>query len=158
MENSISEIRNVVIGVIVRAGEILLLQKRTDSGLDYYGLPGGGQDPGETLFQALERECLEEIAATVEIKHLLYVADFFKKRPPDAKSVRRRHLVEFVFECAVSESYVATCGNHPDKHQVDVVWMDLNKIGELALVPESLADHLSDLGKTEKSVYLGAIK
>lgn len=158
MENPISEIRNVVRGVIVRDGKILLLQKRAESGDEYFVLPGGGQNPGETLFQALERECLEEVAAKVEIKHLLYVADYFKKRIVDVSSVQLRHLVEFVFECAVSESYNASTGSHPDKHQIDVVWVDINTIGGLSLVPESLPDHLSNLGKLENSVYLGTIK
>lgn len=158
MENLISETRNVVRGVIVRDGKILLLQKRAESGDDYYVLPGGGQDSGETLFQALERECLEEIAATVEIKHLLYVADYFKKRIAGANAVQHRHLVEFAFECVVSDSYIASSGCHPDKHQIDVVWVDFNKLGGLVFVPESLPDHLKNLGKPGKSVYLGTIK
>lgn len=34
---------------------------------NYYKLPGGGQDEGETLEQALRRECQEEIGCAIEI-------------------------------------------------------------------------------------------
>lgn len=158
IDNPIPDIRNVVRGVIVRNNKILFLKKRAESGDEYFALPGGGQNPEETLSQALERECLEEIATTVEIKHLLYVADYFKKRRGDANANHHRHLVEFVFECTVCESYIASIGSHPDKHQIDVIWVDINKIGGLALVPESLPDHLTNLGKSVKSLYLGTIQ
>jgi 8-oxo-dGTP diphosphatase len=158
IDNPIPEIRNVVRGVIVRNDKILFLKKMAESGDEYFALPGGGQNPGETLFQALERECLEEIATTVDIKHLLYVADYFKTRSRDANASHHRQLVEFVFECTVSESYIASIGCHPDKHQIDVIWVSINKIDRLVLVPESLPDHLTNLGKSVKSLYLGTIK
>lgn len=157
MKNIETEIRNAVRAVIVRDGDVLLLKKRNELGDDYYALPGGGQDAGETLLQALDRECIEEISTMVEIKHLLYVADFFKQRKHSNGAESIRHLVEFGFMCTVPESYKAMSGNHPDKHQIDVVWVKMNDLNELPLVPKTLAAYLTDLDTIKNSVYLGEI-
>jgi 8-oxo-dGTP pyrophosphatase MutT (NUDIX family) len=45
-------------------GKIALLHV---AGHNYYKLPGGGIEPGETVEQALERECLEEIGCKIMI-------------------------------------------------------------------------------------------
>ena len=74
MENLLPLIRNAARALILRDGEILLLRKEDDDGSERYALPGGAQDPGETLRQALNRECLEEIGTEVEIRDLLHVA------------------------------------------------------------------------------------
>lgn len=35
-----------------------------------WGLPGGALEPGETIHEAVERECLEELGTPVTIRHL----------------------------------------------------------------------------------------
>jgi 8-oxo-dGTP pyrophosphatase MutT (NUDIX family) len=35
-----------------------------------WGLPGGALDPGETIHDALYRECIEELGCEVEVKYL----------------------------------------------------------------------------------------
>lgn len=158
MENIEAVIRNVVRAVIVRDEDVLLLKKRDELGNDYYVLPGGGQDTGETLFQALDRECVEEIATLVEIDRLLYVADYFKERNQSNGAKSIRHLVEFAFLCAVPKSYQAMCGSHPDKHQIDVVWVNLHELDRVTLFPKTLADYLVDLDRMKNSIYVGEIK
>lgn len=49
--------------VIVNDREELLLQRRTDTAL--WGLPGGGVELDETVFEALKREVVEETALEV---------------------------------------------------------------------------------------------
>ena len=113
------------------------------------------QDPGETLEQALQRECLEEIGTRVEIQDLLHVADYFRVRdtvPPSTK-----HLVEFLFLCTVPGSYVPVNGSHPDKHQVEVVWTSLTELDTLPIFPRSLAGYLQQSGQDDSPVYLGLI-
>jgi len=45
------------------AGRVLLL--KADYGDQAWGLPGGGLEPGETLHEALLRECREELGCEV---------------------------------------------------------------------------------------------
>ncbi len=47
-----------------------ILQLRSTHGAGGWGLPGGALDPGETIHEALARECLEELGCPVEIRHL----------------------------------------------------------------------------------------
>ena len=155
MEPIIPPIRNAARALILQDNNILLLRKDGYAGGERYALPGGGQDLGETLEQALHRECLEEIGTGVEIRDLVYVADCFK--PRDTEPPGTRHLVEFLFECTVPDDYVPGNGHHPDKHQVEVVWARLDTLAAMPLYPRSLAPHLTDLREGPGAVYLGVL-
>jgi len=156
MENIVPNIRNAVRAVIVRQGQVLMQKKEGGYLGERYTLPGGAQDLGETLGQALNRECIEEIGTPVEIISLLTVADFFKNRETDPPSTR--HLVEFLFHCTVPDDYVAHNGNHPDKSQVDVVWVDLNELSAMPLFPKSLSHWLPNCLQGEAATYMGLLE
>lgn len=56
-------------GVLVNdVGQILLL--RQTYGDLRWGLPGGAVDPGETVHEALVRECREELGCPIEVCYL----------------------------------------------------------------------------------------
>ena len=156
MENLLPVIRNAARALIMRDDRILLLRKEGYSDGERFALPGGGQDPGETLRQALLRECREEIGTQVLIHDLVHVADYFKARDTDPPSTR--HLVEFLFRCEVPESYIPMNGEHPDKHQVEVVWANLKTLRDKPLFPRSLAKFLDQsLVASPKNIYMGII-
>ena len=58
------KVRNSAKAVIIRDNKLLVLIKRDQDG-PYAVLPGGGQRWGETLPDALMRECQEEIGTLV---------------------------------------------------------------------------------------------
>jgi len=155
MEPIIPPIRNAARALILQGNNILLLRKDGYEQGERFALPGGGQDLGETLEQALQRECLEEINTRVEIRDLVYVADTFKPREGDPPGTR--HLVEFLFACTVPGDYAPRNGQHPDKHQVEVVWAALDELAAMPLYPRSLAPYLAALRENTGSVYLGTI-
>ena len=155
MENLDPSIRNAPRALIVRDGQILLLRKQGGERGERFALPGGAQDPGETLQDALNRECLEEIGTRVQIHDLVGVADYFK--PRDTRPPSTRHVVEFLFECTVPEDYTPHNGHRPDKHQLEVVWAELAGIGDMVLQPVSLADVIGGLRGGARGVYLGPI-
>jgi ADP-ribose pyrophosphatase YjhB (NUDIX family) len=155
MQNLLPVIRNAARALIVRDDRILLLRKAGYVDGERFALPGGGQDPGETLQQALLRECREEIGTLVQIHDLVHVADYFKARDTDPPSTR--HLVEFLFRCEVPESYVPVNGEHPDKHQVEVVWAQLDSLPGMPLLPRSLAVFLGKQLTASPNVYMGLI-
>ncbi len=141
--------------MIIRDSRILLIRKEYEDGSQRFALPGGAQDPGETLTTALDRECREEIGTDVRIVSLLHVADWFK--PRDTVPPSSRHLVEFLFACEVGESYTAQNGYHPDKHQVEVLWVELDRLDTIPLWPQSIAAPLSRIQQEKSAVYLGTV-
>jgi ADP-ribose pyrophosphatase YjhB (NUDIX family) len=147
MNNLIPGIRNAARAVIVRDGQILLLRKQGGGQGERFALPGGAQNLGETLAQALNRECQEEIGTAV---------DFFKHRDSDPPS--RRHLLEILFQCTVPSGYTPRNGYHPDKHQLEVVWMPVDDLPLINLLPASLSAYLGENSGDAAAVYLGEIE
>ncbi len=156
MDNLIPGVRNAVRALIVRDGKILLLRKDGYPKGERYALPGGAQDSGETLEQALNRECMEEIGTEVRINGLLHVADWFKHRDTEPPSTRQ--LVEFLFDCEVPADYRPRNGHHPDKHQVEVQWRELRELPGIRLLPQSLAEHLAEHPRGNGKIYLGNLE
>jgi len=148
-------IRNAARALIIRDERLLLLRKDGGDRGERYALPGGGQEHGETLQDALERECLEEIGIKVIVRDLLHVADWFK--PRDTVPPSTRQLVEFLFACDVPGNYEARNGHRPDKHQVDVVWIDLEQLSDVQLFPRSLSTYLTNCPNSRYGVYLGTM-
>ena len=136
MLNLEPNIRNAVRALIIRDRRVLLIRKKYVDGTEMFALPGGGQDTGETLETALVRECKEEVGTDISNIALLHVVDWFKLRNTIPPSTRQH--VEFLFACDVDDSYVAQNGHHPDKHQVEVIWVKLNALDNIPCHPNSM--------------------
>jgi ADP-ribose pyrophosphatase YjhB (NUDIX family) len=156
MENLAPDSRNAVRAVILRNSKVLLLKKTGGARGERYALPGGAQETGETLPQALFRECLEEIGARVEIGPLIHVADTFKKRDTDPPGIR--HVIEFLFLCRVADDYEARNGSKPDRSQVGVVWVAQSELASLPMFPGSLSHWLPLSLDAGAKVYLGVLQ
>lgn len=152
-ENLIPGIRNAVRAVITNDDSVLLQRKLDDNGTERYALPGGAQEHGERLTEALQRECEEEIGTRVEVIDLLFVGDYFKLRQTSPPSTRQ--LVEFLFACRVAPDYQPQNGPRPDKHQVDVLWVPLKQLAEIKLVPAGYIELL--LQQNPSRIYAGQL-
>ncbi|MFI7596414.1 NUDIX domain-containing protein [Actinoplanes sp. NPDC049681] len=60
--------------VIIRDGRVLMVHERSrrDGGREWWTLPGGGIDPGETAEDAVRREVLEEVGLVVKEARYLH--------------------------------------------------------------------------------------
>ena len=154
MTEILERIRITPRAVIVNENEILLQHKVYEDGSERYVLPGGAIEPGETIEQALIRECQEEIGTIIMVEKLLHVADFFRERKTSPPT--RRPQVELLCQCRVPEKYVAQNGPAPDKHQVAVEWVALSQLEE-RLYPPAIVDKLLNL-TINSPVYLGLIE
>ncbi|NIZ13655.1 NUDIX domain-containing protein [Phaeobacter sp. HF9A] len=130
-------IRVTARAVIWREGRVLVQVKQAEDGRIYLGLPGGRLEPGETLADAARREAWEEVAARVEVKSLLRVAEIYKRRPEGL-----RHQLEHLFLCHVDDTYLPQMGAEPDSKQIAVRWAD--PMAEAALFDPPYAMLLTD--------------
>lgn len=74
-----------------------------------WGLPGGALDPGETIHDALLRECLEELGSTVQVEYLSGVY---------AHPAVRSHA--FVFRCTLPDgARIQLSEEHTDARYFD---------------------------------------
>jgi 8-oxo-dGTP diphosphatase len=126
--------------LIIEAGRLLCLRKRGDIGV-YYVLPGGGQEPGELLPEALARECLEELGARAEIGPLRFVQEYVGRNHLFKQAHGGMHFVNLYFECRLLERPL-TRPLVPDQGQEALEWLDLDRLPEAAFFPRNLAGRL----------------
>lgn len=63
--------------IILHEEKLLVVKHRPES--DYYALPGGHLEPGESLLECVAREIVEELGVQPEIRRLLYIHTFEDK-------------------------------------------------------------------------------
>ena len=151
-------IRNSAKAIIIQ-GEKVLLTKNQDTDGYFYLFPGGGQEHGETIQQALIRECMEEVGQQVEIGELLHIREYIGKNHEYASADVDVHQVEYYF---ISKIVNETKGNieptNPDSHQVEIEWVPINDLSEYRVYPKTLRKYIIKYLKGVKSpVYLGDI-
>jgi A/G-specific adenine glycosylase len=68
---------DVIIGIVVRAGNVLICQRLQQGPLGgFWEFPGGKQEPGESREQCLSRELAEELAIRVRPIKAMDVIEF----------------------------------------------------------------------------------
>ncbi|WP_282937961.1 NUDIX domain-containing protein [Paenibacillus sp. RC67] len=146
-------IRNSAKAIIVEDGKVLLTKNKDDAGF-FYLFPGGGQDHGEELKDAVLRECLEEIGESVVVHDLVYVREYIGKNHEFASWDAEVHQVEFYFKCSLASSdSTITNGANPDEAQVGVEWIEMKDIDEIRLYPKPLGKILKN--NIIEACYLG---
>ena len=150
-------VRNSIKAMIIREGEILLTVN-DDGEKILYLLPGGGQEPGETMEQALKRECLEEIGVNVEIGEMLWVREFLGSRY-EWEAFHSLHQVEFMFACSLEEDARPHVGTGGDTWQTGVEWVSLDRLDDVVFYPETLKPLLTEYAEKRQGgrVYLGDV-
>lgn len=149
-------IRTAGRAAIIRDGALLTVVLRDRDG-DFYVLPGGGQQHGETLFETVYRECLEEIGARVNIGRLLYIREYVGANHGFASRHRHFHQVESVFRCELLGEPDSAKGVARDNRQVGLAWLPLAELSRFRVFPNVLKDLVKDGDIVVPYVYLGDI-
>jgi 8-oxo-dGTP diphosphatase len=111
-------------------GRVLLVQHRKE-GREYWLLPGGGVEAGETMVEAARRELFEETGLDGEVGRLLLICESVDPQTP-------RHIVHIAFLATIREG--ATLKPGYDGRLVDAAWLPITGLGELAMFPSIAAE------------------
>jgi ADP-ribose pyrophosphatase YjhB (NUDIX family) len=142
--------------IIIRDGSLLVLRMRDEEGL-WYLLPGGGVEFGETLHEALRRECREELGVEIEIGPLRFVREYiaahheFVDEDPDA------HQIEYMFICRIVDGAEPRPGAAPDKGQLGFDWLPIAALDRRRFYPKSLRPHFRRMDDPTVPTYLGDV-
>jgi len=156
MSGRATRIRNSAKAIIIEKGKILVMRARDTEG-DWYLLPGGGQEPTESLEDTLNRECIEEVNVHIEIGPLRFIREYFSSNHEFAAIDHDAHQIEFMFVCKLREGEVPSIGSVPDKDQSGIEWIELKQLEKYRLYPLTMRKHFMDIENKLIAVYLGDI-
>ena len=151
-----STIRNSAKAIIIRDHHLLAIRLQDKNGY-WYTLPGGGQERGENLHDALRRECREEINSEIVIGDLRFVRDYIGNNHEFALENPDEHSVEIMFICGLEEGAAVGAGDVPDKGQLGIDWLPLDKLDSYRLYPLGLRPLLTHHEDKDVPIYLGDI-
>lgn len=113
-------------GVILIEDDKVALIERHRAGLDYFVLPGGGVDEGESPEQGAIREAMEELGVEVAIQREVAIIYF-------DQSTQHYYLVERVngeFGTGIGEEYTEADPNDPQEGIYIPIWMPINELNQ----------------------------
>ena len=122
------KIRNSAKALIIKDGK-MLATKIKDKDDVFYIMPGGGQESGETLEEAVRREVEEEFGLIVEPKSLEFVIE--------GVTGESFHRVDLVFLC----EYIKEIPNAEitgDYNQIGFGWLPIENLMNEPLYPSRL--------------------
>lgn len=149
--------------IIIRDGKLLALRMRDEKG-PWYLLPGGGVEFGETLHEALRRECREELGVEpAEIGGLRFVREYISARHEFADEEPDAHQVEYMFECRLArqngdcplDAAPGTVPILPDKGQLGLAWLPLATLTRYRFYPKALRPFFLHIDDPAVPVYFG---
>ena len=143
-------IRTSARAILQQDGKLLVIRYCDEKG-DFYALPGGSQQHGESLTEAVVREVAEETGAVVRSGELRFVRECrgspqSRSLPPDY------HSVELFFECEL----ISECGPATllDPGQAEALWLSPAELRQRCFYPQALLDSLE---RGDPCGYLGMV-
>ena len=138
-------IRTSAKALVIRDGRMLAIRLHDQDG-DFYIMPGGGQNAGELLPAAVEREVAEETGIAVKAGDAVFIIE--------GEKGEESHRVDIVFRCEyLGES---NAERHTDWNQTGYEWLDIATLNTAPLYPSKLRRPIMNLSEgKEAPVYLG---
>lgn len=149
-------IRNSAKALVIQNGKVLLNKCTTYNNQLYYTLPGGTQNQYETMEETAIRQCREETGYTIAVDKFVAMyeeintAELFKTYFPTYT-----HRIFTVFRCHLVED-IRQQPIHLDKDQITSVWIDINDLQNIPLIPLKIKEHIDALIHSECSMFLGS--
>ncbi|MEO7019664.1 MAG: NUDIX hydrolase [Ktedonobacteraceae bacterium] len=140
-----------VAGITLHDNHVLLCQLE---GANYWFLPGGRVDMGETSIAALRREMQEELQADVQVGRILWIVESFYVESRNYHELALYYMMDFAPEAPVSHAtkpFIATDGHTSLIFQ----WFALQELDQVTLYPPFLVEGLRKLPEQTMHVVDG---
>lgn len=149
-------VRSTVKAIVIHEGNVLLNRCFDPKNGVYYSLPGGGQQQGETLAEALTRECLEETGYSVKPVRFVALLEEICLDPFILECYAEyAHKMLHLFVCMLSSPEVAA-PTETDESQIACEWIPISRVAALNLLPKQVKEQFSRLISGEGSMFLGS--
>jgi ADP-ribose pyrophosphatase YjhB (NUDIX family) len=131
----------------------ILLCRQEKPGKEYWLLPGGGVDSGETLVEALQRELEEELGIEYEfpIEGPIALADSIA---PGRRPVSK-HVVHIIFATDLSEHSMEEVSSIDDAVRGHRLFL-FRELGDIVIHPP-IQQFLRNWQSGDPTVYLGSL-
>jgi 8-oxo-dGTP diphosphatase len=134
-----NQIELIARAVIIKKDKILLCKQKDK---DYYFLPGGHINFGETAQQALQREIQEELGVPFEDEpvFLSMLENIYK----DGNG--QRHELNFIFTARIDDKIESK------EEHIEFAWQETERIYSVNVKPVAIQKIISNVGLAEKGL------
>ena len=123
-------------GIVINNDKILLNEF---GGGEYYNIPGGGVEPGETVKQAVVREILEEAGLNVTVGEMIFALEY---EPNNCNFIYgNKPQISLVFRCFLKGDDKIKPPSVPDvdpdnpKITSEAKWVPISELKDIHYVP-----------------------
>jgi len=109
--------------IIVRENKVLLIKQRKKS-REYWLVPGGGVDFGETIEQSAKREFIEETGLDVDVKELLFSCETIGGKD--------RHIIHLFFKGEILSGDLRL---GEEENLIDLKFIDIDEFNNIIIYP-----------------------
>ena len=131
---------HIVSRAVIIDQEHILLCKNIDLPIDFYFLPGGHIEHGESAENSLLRELVEETGTKCIIKRLLGCIEYGFE--PKHESLCHNHEYCFVFEIDQHSTLTVNQPIPKIEPHIEFFWVHIAKLDSIDLRPEPLKEFL----------------
>ncbi|MCR8630497.1 NUDIX domain-containing protein [Paenibacillus radicis (ex Xue et al. 2023)] len=146
-------IRNTVRALIVQDDHLLSIKKERPGIGVYYALPGGAQEPDETLEQALYRECIEELGVSIVESKLLCIREYISYNHEYSFIMKEVHSLDFIYLCKTEPIHTDLNSIQADIGQIGIEWLPISKIRE-SLIQDDESMRMYKFPRTLHDFYI----
>ena len=140
--------------VIIDQSKILLC-KTTDLENNFYFLPGGHIEHGESARNSLVREWKEETGFDCEIKRFLGCIEYSFE--PGKNSICHNHEYNFIFE-AKSDNLKSNKKILSPENHIELIWVLVSNLNEIDFRPDPLRKSMLQLLESKNNLLISEMK